>query len=131
MQAVIDFVGSSETFSSAISLVQRGGAVVSVGIFGGSVDLPTITIPIKALSVHGAYVGSLRELGCATLFCCTSLTFIASELVSLLSKAGANIYPPLDERPLSEVNKALDDVRKGRVVGRVVMRTSAALLPNL
>jgi D-arabinose 1-dehydrogenase-like Zn-dependent alcohol dehydrogenase len=38
-----------------------------------------------------------------------------------LARAGKVLAPPVRERPLAEAQAALDDLRAGRVVGRVVL----------
>jgi D-arabinose 1-dehydrogenase-like Zn-dependent alcohol dehydrogenase len=38
-----------------------------------------------------------------------------------LAKAGRLSAPPMTERPLSEAQNALDELRAGRVVGRQVL----------
>lgn len=54
----------------------------------------------------GSYVGSLAEL---------------RELVALAKQHGLPVTP-LDIRPLSQAPAALDDLKHGLVVGRVVLR---------
>ncbi|MGE0830548.1 MAG: alcohol dehydrogenase catalytic domain-containing protein, partial [Hyphomonadaceae bacterium] len=44
----VDFVGAAETYQFATGSVRRGGVVVSVGLFGGAVNLSIISIPLKA-----------------------------------------------------------------------------------
>ena len=104
--SVIDFVGSSDTVKLAIdSLVVKGGKVVIVGLFGGDITISTPFFPMRAMTVQGSYVGSLPEM---------------KELLELVSRTGAPPVP-LRERPLDEVNEALNDLRAGKVIGRVVL----------
>jgi D-arabinose 1-dehydrogenase-like Zn-dependent alcohol dehydrogenase len=107
--SVIDFVGSSDTVKLAIdSLVVKGGNVIVVGLFGGDITVSTPFFPMRAMTIQGSYVGSLPEM---------------KELLELVSRTGAPPVP-LRQRPLDEVNDALNDLRAGKVIGRVVL-TSA------
>ena len=101
----IDTVGRPETFGFASGAVRRGGRVVIVGLFGGAVPLPLATVPIRALSIIGSYVGSLDE---------------AKALVALI-RAGKIDAPLMETRPLAGANGALEDLRQGRVLGRIVL----------
>ncbi|MGE0045649.1 MAG: alcohol dehydrogenase [Hyphomonadaceae bacterium] len=101
----IDFVGAPQTYAFGTSALRRGGTYVIVGLFGGAVTVPLVTVPMRAMTIAGSYVGSLAE---------------AKELIALL-ETGKVSDPLLDERPLSAANSAFDDLRAGKVVGRVVL----------
>lgn len=104
--SVVDFVGSSDTVKLAVdSLVTKGGKIVVVGLFGGDITLSTPFFPMRAMTIQGSYVGSLPEM---------------KELLELVSRTGAPPVP-IRERPLEDVNFALNDLRAGKVVGRVVL----------
>ncbi|WP_188312051.1 alcohol dehydrogenase [Salinarimonas soli] len=103
--AVIDFVGTQSTAEFGMSLLRRGGRLVSVGLVGGSVEVALPLLAVRTIMLQGSYVGSLDEL---------------KELIDVLRTRGA--YPlPITPRPLDEANAALDDLRAGRVVGRTVL----------
>lgn len=107
--AVIDFVGSSDTVKLAIDgLVTKGGRIVIVGLFGGDITISTPFFPMRAMTIQGSYVGSLPDM---------------KELLELVSRTGAPPVP-IRERPLDEVQEALDDLKAGKVVGRVVLTTA-------
>jgi propanol-preferring alcohol dehydrogenase len=107
--SVIDFVGSSDTVKLAIDgLVVKGGKVIIVGLFGGDITVSTPFFPMRAMTIQGSYVGSLPEM---------------KELLELVSRTGVPPVP-LRERPLDEVNEALNDLRAGKVIGRVVLTTA-------
>src|SRR5262249_35170153 len=57
----IDFVGAPKTVEFAIGAIRRGGRVVVVGLFGGAIPLAIPSLPFKAMSLMGSYVGSLKE----------------------------------------------------------------------
>jgi propanol-preferring alcohol dehydrogenase len=106
--ASIDFVGAGQTVKLGVDAAIKGGKVVVVGLFGGDVVVPTPFFPIKAMTIQGSYVGSLNEM---------------AELLALVKAKGAPDVP-VATRPLEQVNAALNDLRDGRIVGRVVMTPS-------
>jgi len=103
--AVIDFVGAGGTVKLGVDATIKGGKVIVVGLFGGDVTVSTPFFPMKALTIQGSYVGSLNEI---------------AELLDLLNREGAPDVP-VATRPLDQVNAALNDLRDGKIVGRVVM----------
>lgn len=107
--AVIDFVGAGSTVKLGVDATIKGGKVIVVGLFGGDVTIPTPFFPMKALTVQGSYVGSLVEI---------------AELIDLVKRTGAPDVP-VATRPLDQVNAALNDLRDGKVIGRVVMTPGA------
>jgi D-arabinose 1-dehydrogenase-like Zn-dependent alcohol dehydrogenase len=102
---IVDFVGSEATFAFANQTVRRGGKVVIVGLFGGGMTMPLPMFPIRALTVGGSYVGSLAE----------------AEAMMELVRAGKIEPIPVKEMPLSAANAVLDDLKAGKIVGRVVL----------
>lgn len=105
-KAVIDFVGSTDSAAFGAALLGKGGRLVVVGLYGGTFSLPVPFFPLKAISVEGSYAGSLEEM------------------VKLFELARAGELPPfpIEIRPLAEANASLDDLKSGRIVGRVVLR---------
>jgi D-arabinose 1-dehydrogenase-like Zn-dependent alcohol dehydrogenase len=107
--AVVDFVGSSETVKLGVQAIIKGGKVIVVGLFGGDVTVPTPFFPMRAMAIQGSYVGSLTEM---------------AELLALVRRTG--IPPvPIATRPLESVNDTLEDLRAGKIVGRVVLTPAA------
>lgn len=103
--SVIDFVGAGPTVKLGVDATIKGGKVIVVGLFGGDVTISTPFFPMKALTVQGSYVGSLPEI---------------AELLALVNAKGAPDVP-VATRPLDQVNAALNDLRDGKIIGRVVM----------
>jgi alcohol dehydrogenase, propanol-preferring len=103
--AVIDLVGASSTVQLALDSLIKGGKVVVVGLFGGDITLPTASLPLRAMTLQGSYVGSLTEM---------------AELLDLVRRKGAPDLP-VGTRPLAAVNEALADLKAGKVVGRLVL----------
>ena len=104
-QAIVDTVGAEATANSGIASLVKGGRYVIVGLFGGELKLPLPTIPMRALSIMGSYTGNLAEL---------------KELVAL-AQTGKVKALPVENRPLAEASNTLDDLRNGKIVGRVVL----------
>ena len=103
--AVVDFVGSEQSFALANRVVRRGGRIVLVGLFGGSLQLPLPMIPLRALSIVGSNTGTLAE---------------ATEMMALV-RAGRIQPIPLTRRPLAEAESALSSLEQRTVTGRVVL----------
>jgi D-arabinose 1-dehydrogenase-like Zn-dependent alcohol dehydrogenase len=103
--AVVDFVGSESSFAFANQIVRKGGRIVIVGLFGGAMGMPIPMFPLRVLTIAGSFVGSLPE---------------AQEMMALV-RAGKVDPIPYSTRPLSEASKTLDDLRAGKIVGRVVL----------
>lgn len=104
--AVLDLVGSGSTAKLAVDVLDKTGKLVIVGLFGGAIDLPVPTFPLKVLTIQGSYTGSPAEL---------------AAFVKLAREKGLPAAP-LDRRPLSAAPQALDDLKHGRVVGRIVLQ---------
>jgi D-arabinose 1-dehydrogenase-like Zn-dependent alcohol dehydrogenase len=103
--AVIDLVGSSSTARLGLDSLIKGGKLILVGLYGGDITLSLPPFPMRAIAVQGSYVGSLTE---------------TAELLELVKRTGLPPVP-VTTRPLAEVNAVLDDLRAGKVVGRVVL----------
>lgn len=103
--AVIDLVGSSATAQLGVDSLTKGGKLIIVGLFGGDITVSTPFFPMRAMAIMGSYVGSLPEM---------------KELLDLVRAKGLPPIP-LRTRPLSDVNAALNDLRAGKIVGRVVL----------
>jgi D-arabinose 1-dehydrogenase-like Zn-dependent alcohol dehydrogenase len=103
--AVIDLVGASRTVQLGVDSLVKGGKVIVVGLFGGDITVPTPSLPLRAMTIQGSYVGSLTEM---------------AELLDLVRRKGAPNLP-VATRPLAAVNDALNDLKAGKVIGRVVL----------
>jgi D-arabinose 1-dehydrogenase-like Zn-dependent alcohol dehydrogenase len=103
--AVIDLVGSSSTARLGLDSLIKGGKLILVGLYGGDITLSLPPFPMRAIAVQGSYVGSLTE---------------TAELLELVKRTGLPPVP-VTTRPLAEVNAVLDDLRAGKVIGRVVL----------
>ncbi len=101
----IDLVGMPGTFMTAYPALRKGGRYVLCGLFGGEVTLALPPIAQRAVSVTGSYVGDLAEL----------------KAVVALAKKKKLKPMPVETRAASEVNRTLEELKAGRILGRVVL----------
>ena len=107
--AVIDMVNGTATAAFAFAALRKGGRLVQVGLFGGELMLPLPLMAMRGLTVQGSYVGNPKEL---------------RELVALAQGGGqeGGVAPtPITLMAQSAANTALQRLRDGKVVGRVVL----------
>ena len=105
LAGAIDFVGMPATAQLGLAALRKGGRYVLCGLFGGELTHPLPPIAQRAIGIQGSYVGSLQEL---------------KEVVALAKKR--RIKPmPVETRPADEVNRSLEELKAGRVLGRVVL----------
>ena len=102
---VLDFVGSPATTGLGIAALRKGGRHVIVGLYGGELVQPLPPIAQRAIGIVGSYVGSLKEL---------------KEVVALAKRKKLRAAP-IETRGAEAANSALEDLKAGRVVGRVVL----------
>jgi alcohol dehydrogenase len=105
--AACDFVGSEKSLAFATGALAKGGKVAVTGLLGGNFPLAATMFVLKAMTVEGTLTGTLAE---------------TNELTAL-ARAGKVAPLPIEERPLAAVQQSLDDLRAGRVVGRVSLVT--------
>jgi D-arabinose 1-dehydrogenase-like Zn-dependent alcohol dehydrogenase len=103
--AAVDFAGSDKSLNFATSVLAKGGKVVVTGLIGGGYATAVAMFPLKAMTIEGTQTGTLQE---------------ARELIDLV-RAKNIAAPPIAERPLDQASQTLDDLRAGRIVGRVVL----------
>jgi len=103
--AVIDLVGSSQSARLGYDSLIKGGKYIIVGLYGGDLTVSLPPIPMRALTIQGSYVGSVPEM---------------TELMDLIRRTGLPDVP-VAARPLEDVNAVHDELRAGKIVGRVVL----------
>ena len=103
--AVIDLVGSSQSARVGFDSLIKGGKYIIVGLYGGDLTVSLPPIPMRAVTIQGSYVGSLPEM---------------KELIELVKRTGLPEVP-VATRPLKDVNAVMDQLRAGKIVGRVVL----------
>ena len=103
--SVVDFVNAPPTAKLGISVLRKRGNLVLVALFGGSIELSLVTIPLKSIVIQGAYTGNYHDM---------------VELLDLTRKGTIN--PIITKRyPLSEANNALEDLKARKILGRAVI----------
>jgi D-arabinose 1-dehydrogenase-like Zn-dependent alcohol dehydrogenase len=107
--AVVDFVGAGSSFAFGFGALRKGGKLICVGLLGGATPVVPAMVSMKAVSVIGSYVGSLVEMQ------------------ELMAMARGGVLPdmPLTEQPLANATAALEDLRAGRVRGRIILKTAS------
>jgi D-arabinose 1-dehydrogenase-like Zn-dependent alcohol dehydrogenase len=103
--AVIDLVGSSASAQLGYGSLIKGGKYIIVGLFGGDFAMALPPIAMRALTIQGSYTGSQHEM---------------AELMDLVRRTGLPPVP-VATRPLRDVNAVMDQLRDGKIVGRVVL----------
>ena len=105
LAAAIDFVGMPATHAVAYPALRKGGRYILCGLYGGEIAMPMPPIAQRAVAVMGSYVGNLQEL---------------REVVALAKKG--KIKPtPITTRAAAEVNSVFEELKAGKVLGRVVL----------
>ena len=103
--AVIDFVGSEASAKFGLKILGNSGALIVVGLFGGALAVPLPLLVLKYITIRGSFLGSLEEMG---------------QLMELV-RSGEVPSIPVEPRPLAQAQQALEDLRGGQILGRVVL----------
>jgi alcohol dehydrogenase len=103
---VVDFAGNDKSMAFAVSTVARGGKIVVSGLMGGNFSLPMVQWIYKRMTIEGFMVGTLAE---------------GRELMAL-ARSGKVKPTPMKEEPMADVQKWIDQLRAGKVVGRVMLK---------
>ena len=103
---IVDFAGNEKSMSFAVSVLARGGKIVVSGLMGGNFSLPMVQWIYKRMTIEGFMTGTLAE---------------AHELMAL-ARAGKIRPTPMREEPMGDVQKWIDALRAGKVLGRIVLK---------
>jgi alcohol dehydrogenase len=102
---IVDFAGNEKSIGFAVSVLARGGKIVVSGLMGGNFSLPMVQWIYKRMTIEGFMTGTLAE---------------AHELMAL-ARAGKIRPTPMKEEPMGDVQQWIDELRAGKVVGRIVL----------
>jgi len=105
VDSIIDFVNAPPTVKMDLSLVRKRGNIILVGLFGGSVELSLVSIPLKAITIQGAYTGNYNDM------------------LELIKLAQRGVINPIVSKhyKLDDANTALDDLKNRKIIGRAVI----------
>jgi alcohol dehydrogenase len=103
---IVDFAGNEKSMAFAVSVLARGGKIVVSGLMGGNFNLPMVQWIYKRMTIEGFMTGTLAE---------------AQEMMAL-ARAGKVRPTPMREEPMADVQKWIEELRAGHVVGRIVLR---------
>ena len=92
-------------FGQAIHISRRGGTIVFNGLPAGDFPASIFEIVLKGLTVRGSIVGTRQDLA-------EALEFYAR----------GQIHPTVATRDLSEINAVFDEMKHGKIDGRVVIQ---------
>jgi len=102
---IVDFAGNEKSMAFAVSVLARGGKIAVSGLMGGTFSVPQVQWIYKRMTIEGFMTGTLEE---------------GKELMAL-ARAGKIAAPPIQERPMADVQEWIDALRAGKVVGRVML----------
>ncbi|PYH00342.1 alcohol dehydrogenase AdhP [Arthrobacter stackebrandtii] len=92
-------------FGQAIGMTRRGGTIVFNGLPPGDFPAPIFEVVLKGLTIRGSIVGTRQDME-------EAIDFYARGL----------IHPTVATRGLGEINEVLDEMRAGKIDGRVVIK---------
>jgi len=92
-------------FGQAIHMSRRGGTIVFNGLPAGDFPASIFEIVLKGLTVRGSIVGTRQDL-----------------LEALEFYARGEIHPTVSTRDLGEINAVFDEMKQGKIDGRVVIQ---------
>jgi alcohol dehydrogenase, propanol-preferring len=104
VDVVIDCVGAEATVEDSCRILNKGGSLVIVGLFGSQIKIPLVRAVLQEYQVYGSLWGNYNEL---------------CEVIEL-AKAG-KIKHNIQKFPLSEINEAMQLLKNGEIVGRGVI----------
>jgi D-arabinose 1-dehydrogenase-like Zn-dependent alcohol dehydrogenase len=103
--AALDFVGAESTAQFGQRALARGGRLIIVGLFGGTFSTPLPMFAFTGAQFLGSVTGSPAEM---------------AEMMALV-RDGKVTPVPVTTRKLDEADAALQDLRKGLIMGRAVL----------
>ncbi|AGH48435.1 alcohol dehydrogenase [Sphingomonas sp. MM-1] len=103
-QGVLVTAVSPAAFGQAIACARRKGTVSLVGLPPGDFPTPIFDVVLKRITVRGSIVGTRRDL---------------AEAIDFAVRGQVKAH--VTARPLDDVNAVLDELRAGKVEGRIAL----------
>ncbi|HXV45505.1 MAG TPA: zinc-binding dehydrogenase, partial [Nitrososphaera sp.] len=104
VDVVLDTVGAENTTSDSFRMLAKGGALVVVGLFGSQIKVQLLPAVVNEYQVIASLWGNYNEL---------------REVIELASQR--KIKHAYQSFPLKEINRAVDLLRHGQIMGRAVI----------
>ena len=93
-----------QSYDQALASVKAGGKVVAVSLPKGNIDVPISKTVLDGIEIVGSLVGTRQDL---------------AEAFQLTADGG--IDPIVHTRKLSEINDIVDEMKAGKIIGRMVV----------
>ena len=104
VDVVIDCVGADTTIEDSCRILNKGGSLVVVGLFGSQIKIPLVRAVLQEYQVYGSLWGNYSEL---------------HEVIELV-KTG-KVKHNIEKFSLNEINEAIDLLKNGKIIGRGVV----------
>ena len=104
IDVVIDCVGADSTIEDSCRILNKGGSLVVVGLFGNQIKIPLVRAVLQEYQAYGSLWGNYSEL---------------REVIEL-AKTG-KIKHNIQKFSLNEINEAIQLLKDGKIVGRGVV----------
>lgn len=92
-------------FGQAIGMTRRGGTIVFNGLPAGDFPAPIFEVVLKGLTIRGSIVGTRQDM---------------TEAIDFYSRG--LIHPTVSTCSLGDINEVFDEMRAGKIDGRVVIK---------
>jgi D-arabinose 1-dehydrogenase-like Zn-dependent alcohol dehydrogenase len=103
---VIDCIGTQETIRHAVASLRHGGRIVMIGETNDPIPLPTFRLAVDELEIIGSRNGGRQD---------------TVEAIQLMAQGKVKPFIS-DIFSLEQINTALDTLRQGKAMGRIVIR---------
>ena len=104
IDVIVDCVGVENTIYDSLRLLNKGGSLVVIGLFGKQIRAPLVPFVINEYKIFGSLWGNYNEL---------------CEVIELA--ANHKLKHELNRFSLPEINKAIDLLKSGNIRGRAVI----------
>ncbi|WP_344774310.1 alcohol dehydrogenase AdhP [Gryllotalpicola kribbensis] len=101
---------SGQAVAQALGMARRGATISLVGLPSGTFPVSVFDTVLNGLTIRGSIVGTRADLA-------EALDFAARD----------KVHATVTTHPFADVNEVLDDMRAGRILGRVVLEVAGTL----